>query len=1053
MKTRFWHRVVVGGCLAAFFLSFVLSTHADETPPPVIDSIVLEGEMVVIHVLVPEGIRRVTLEGRDRLEREAWEPRAVARTDGKATHITFKLPASRQLELLRVRGDASEPLPAAFYTGTNEFFGQVTQDGMALPGGPVNFDRGWEDASNSPPEGGDREVVESDIWKIRGNTLYFFNQYRGLQIIDLTDPDTATITGALDMPAAGEQMYLLGDHHIVLLARNGCDYNQSQAIVVEDQGGVPEIIARLPLDGNLTESRLVGTALYVASQRYRQVENSDGTTWEWGTGVSSFDLADPGSPSAKDTLWFSGYNNVVSATDTYFFVVTQNRHDYRRSTIHIIDITSPDGAMRPYGEVATAGRVQDKFKLNHAGGVLTTISEYWGERGQRRLVTLLETFRLPHPLSMGPLGITRLGTLELGHGERLHATRFDGDKVYVVTFFQIDPLWVVSLANPANPRIVGSVEVPGWSTFIAPLGDRLVTVGVETNRVSVSLFDVANPADPTLASRVVLGDRWSWSEANYDEKAFTVLPDDGLILVPFTGRFDDLYGSAIQLIDLGDDSLEKRGAITGPFRFRRATVHQDRVITLSGLQLQSVDATDRDEPVVKHSLPLAWSVDRVFLAGDYLIQVQTGSTWDDSTGPVLRVSSADTPDEILAGLPLDDHPVVGATVEGDLLYIVQGVMGDYYPVPLEAGAEGGEKPAEPDFFLTVVSLAHLPDLTIEGETELSLNLPGWGSNWRAVWPRPGLIVWSGGGYNYWWRWPVLDMPVAMDFAPWPYWGGGGGRLIAFDVSEPTEPRFVSDVDLGGENWWSFSGAHAANGLVYLSHQTSEYIENQSPEGTDPAAKPSENPAKPAGYWVQRTFLDVVDYADAKDPLVREPVSIPNSLVGLGFEGNVIYTQGPHWEPDTPYNWVEYLDASSYLGSEVRLVDSLQLSDSWPHPVHIVGPNIFIGNPSNNDPDKPTANLLESWVLSAQAKFEPLATVELASPAATLADFRGMLAVQESGSAISLFQIGDAAGLELIGRGQPTLCWGYNLTHADGDPGRGLWMPMGTYGVGFVPTGD
>ena len=40
--------------------------------------------------------------------------------------------------------------------------------------------------------------------------------------------------------------------------------------------------------------------------------------------VSSFDLSNPDVPVARDVLWCPGYGNVVSATDTYLFVSTQN---------------------------------------------------------------------------------------------------------------------------------------------------------------------------------------------------------------------------------------------------------------------------------------------------------------------------------------------------------------------------------------------------------------------------------------------------------------------------------------------------------------------------------------------------------------------------------------------------------------------------------------------------------------------------------------------------------------------------------------------------------
>jgi hypothetical protein len=75
----------------------------------------------------------VELEGRARIGMGAWEPRAVARLDGKAGTTSFRLRRSRQLELLRVRGDADDPLPASFYAGTNRFSGEAAS--AAGPGG------------------------------------------------------------------------------------------------------------------------------------------------------------------------------------------------------------------------------------------------------------------------------------------------------------------------------------------------------------------------------------------------------------------------------------------------------------------------------------------------------------------------------------------------------------------------------------------------------------------------------------------------------------------------------------------------------------------------------------------------------------------------------------------------------------------------------------------------------------------------------------------------------------------------------------------------------
>jgi hypothetical protein len=188
--------------------------------------------------------------------------------------------------------------------------------------------------------------VESDIWRIRGQTLYFFNQLRGLQVIDIADPDAASVRGTLELPAVGEDLYLLGATHVVLLARNDCSSDASQIIVVNDMNGQPAVIARLPVAGFIQESRLVGSALYVASQTYRSVASGSNSVWESGTLVSSFDLANPNSPVTRNTLWFPGYGGIVTATDRLLFVVTQHPTNWWSSVIRSIDITQPDGTMQ-----------------------------------------------------------------------------------------------------------------------------------------------------------------------------------------------------------------------------------------------------------------------------------------------------------------------------------------------------------------------------------------------------------------------------------------------------------------------------------------------------------------------------------------------------------------------------------------------------------------------------------------------------------------------------------------------------------------------------------
>jgi len=1003
------------------------STALAQSAAPTITNIRTEGTNLVVTASVPAGVQRLTLETSERLGRLSWAPRAVMRPRAQAEVVTFRLPMTRSFELIRMRADATEPLPTAFYQGTNVFSSpsdSATRQFLDATGGPT---------SGGTPDGGSvRDVVESDIWQMRGVTLYFFNQYRGLQVIDISNPDKAFVRGTVDLPAAGDQMYLLASNYAVLLAREGCNYDQSQVLVVADTNGPPQITARLPVPGTINESRLVGTALYVASQTMRPVTGTTNTVWEWGTLVSAFDLSNPETPVTRNTLWFPGYGNVVTATDTYLFVVTQAPVAWWQSVVNLIDITDPAAAMASYGAITNRGQVLDKFKLNYRDEVLAAISEDRQTSSGSQLVTRLETFHLPDPRSPDPVGIVKLGELELGHGERLHATRFDGSRVYVVTFFQIDPLWVVDFSNPRLPRVAGSVEVPGWSTYIQPLGDRLVTLGIETNHVSVSLYDVADPAAPARLSQVRLGANYSWSEANYDEKAFTALPDAGLVLVPYSGDTTNGYTSALQLIDYSRTALTGRGQIRSDsgLSYRRATVFKDRILSLSNWELASVNATDRDNPVISGLLKLAESVDRLILAGDYLILLSTGNGWDITT-PVMSVAAASAPEVILGRQSLPSLPLLGATRHGDWLYLAQGTPGSGIP---------GSSSDDSTFVLTTASLTNLPLVTLVSQLVTNTSSLGWSRDWQALWPKPDVLVWAG-GQDYWW-WCDFCLGGGPVGGPgllwWPYWRGveGNGQLIAFDARTPDSPRLASEVDLTDSNRWSFSRAFLGGGLVHISHQTSEFV-------PDPGQTNS-------GTWVYRSFLDVVDFSDPGDPLVRDPVSIPNPLVGVADSGTLLYSVGSHWSNDADAYWREYLDASAYDGVAAHLVDSVALSPAWPHPVSVLDTTVLVGNPGDSDPTNTVAPTLETWALSDTGKFFRYGSLRVARAVSELSSFHGLIVATDQESGVSLFAMTDVEGLRLIGAGRAPLCWWWpDLGHADGNLSDGVWLPLNAYGVTHV----
>lgn len=114
--------------------------------------------------------------------------------------------------------------------------------------------------------------------------------------------------------------------------------------------------------------------------------------------------------------------------------------------------------------------------------------------------------------------------------EDIFGVRFNGNKAYVVTFERKDPLYVLDLTTATDPKIAGQLEIPGFSTYLHPVGDNyLFALGNETSSegfakgVKVSLYDIRDPANPTEISKHVFGTAFSWSDALYDHRALSFL--------------------------------------------------------------------------------------------------------------------------------------------------------------------------------------------------------------------------------------------------------------------------------------------------------------------------------------------------------------------------------------------------------------------------------------------------------------------------------------------------------------------------------------------------
>jgi len=185
------------------------------------------------------------------------------------------------------------------------------------------------------------------------------------------------------------------------------------------------------------------------------------------------------------------------------------------------DVTDPDSTAYE-GSGSVPGYLLNQYSLSEHDGDLraaTTTEPVWWNGAQqepsRSMVTVLRGRAL-----------NRVGQVDgLGHGQRIYSVRFAGDVGYVVTFRQIDPLYVIDLSDPEHPRVQGELEIPGYSAYLHPVGGgRLLGVGGG----DVSLFDVSDPSAPKLLDRRSLG----FSSVDYDPHAFLYWAPKRLALVP-----------------------------------------------------------------------------------------------------------------------------------------------------------------------------------------------------------------------------------------------------------------------------------------------------------------------------------------------------------------------------------------------------------------------------------------------------------------------------------------------------------------------------------------
>jgi len=173
------------------------------------------------------------------------------------------------------------------------------------------------------------------------------------------------------------------------------------------------------------------------------------------------------------------------------------------------------------------------------------------------------------------MDLSIVGSLEdLAPGESIFSARFMGNRLYLVTFERVDPLFVIDLSSPSSPQVLGKLKIPGFSDYLHPYDENhIIGVGKDVPEdgptiaegVKLSLFDVSDVANPKEISKYIIGERWAYSQALYDHRAFLFSKEKNLLVIPIQLSEGDKYsafqGAYVFSLDI-ENGFDLRGRIT-----------------------------------------------------------------------------------------------------------------------------------------------------------------------------------------------------------------------------------------------------------------------------------------------------------------------------------------------------------------------------------------------------------------------------------------------------------------------------------------------------------
>ncbi len=250
--------------------------------------------------------------------------------------------------------------------------------------------------------------------------------------------------------------------------------------------------------------------------------------------------------------------------------LSEKAAEMEKTVVHKIAISGNRLEYRAMGEVP--GQLLNQFSMDENGEyfrLATTRSAQWSRLSGSTSSSYNNVYVLDKDLKI-------VGRLEnLATTERIYSVRFLGDRAYLVTFKQTDPLFAISLADPTKPTVLNAIKVPGFSNYLHPVdssGNKLIGLGRDTEETAsggvnvkglkLSLYDFSDTAKPRELDNYLIGDSSSDSIALSDHRAFLYSAAKNILVIPAVLRENGRLNFAGALVfSIENDRLSLKGRI------------------------------------------------------------------------------------------------------------------------------------------------------------------------------------------------------------------------------------------------------------------------------------------------------------------------------------------------------------------------------------------------------------------------------------------------------------------------------------------------------------